>query len=186
MLSLFVLFSSLSLHHRCLHFTVSITSENSNLRPSSFLSKVVPDALPAPRLYPALARPFLQLLQDGPRPALPVASLPVWRLLMDPWRRGAGPLCSAGACGPSSGPSPTPAPRCPCAELSRRFAEARPESVTPFDTRVPWGKLLSPWGAAVSKTARFRCDVPLAALPPQVGDSISTVNVHLSTKSRVF
>lgn len=80
----FVLFSSLSLHHRCLHFTVTITSENSNLKPSSLLSKVVPDALPAPCLYPALAWSFRQLLQDRPRPDLPVASLPVWRLLTGP------------------------------------------------------------------------------------------------------
>ena len=70
---------------------------------------------------------------------------------LDPWRRWAGPPCSAGACGPSWGSCPTPAARCPCAELSRRFPEARPVSVAPFDTRVPWGKLLSPpWGAAVS------------------------------------
>lgn len=41
-LSVFVLFSSLSLHHCCHHFTVTISSENSNLKPSSFLSKIVP------------------------------------------------------------------------------------------------------------------------------------------------
>ena len=147
----FVLFSSLSLHHRCLHFTVTITSENSNLKPSSLLSKVVPDALSAPCLYPALPWSFRQLLQDRPRPIFLLRHFLCGVSSLDPWRRWAGPPCSAGACGPSWGRCPTPAARCPCAELSRRFPEARPVSVAPLDTCVPWGKLLfPPWGAAVS------------------------------------
>ena len=84
----FVLFSSLSLHHRCLHFTVTITSENSNLKPSSLLSKVVPDALPAPCLYPALT---LVLPPAVAGPSSPRSSCCVTSCVASPhWTPGAG------------------------------------------------------------------------------------------------